>query len=159
MMLAFFFPLLFLPGRLLSAYCYLPFTGVAVALSGIAGEIQPAALAAFLLLWTPADLRELRLQSSRTLAHDQGVEMWAEAIHQFALRKPVVGAVVYQGRIEGFEPWGVIGALRYFLGCPGLAVRDSGDPSATQLLRKRNTALLLWDASRNRLTVKWPGRE
>ncbi|MGO9896222.1 MAG: hypothetical protein ACLPX8_18650 [Bryobacteraceae bacterium] len=157
-LLVFFFPLLFLPGRLLSAYCYLPFSGLALALSGIAEGTPPAALAAFLVLWAPADLRELRLRRAVTLAHDQRVEIWVEAIRQFALQEPVVGTVVYKGRIAGFEPWGVAGTLRYFLHRPDLPVQDADDPGAPEILAGPDTALLLWDAGANRLSVKWPGR-
>src|SRR5207253_10503363 len=45
MMALFFLPLLFLPGRIFSAYCYLPFTGLAIALAGAAESTSVAALA------------------------------------------------------------------------------------------------------------------
>ena len=45
-----FFPVLFLPGRVFSAYCYLPFAGLAIALTGLAEAASPAALALFLAL-------------------------------------------------------------------------------------------------------------
>ena len=41
----FLFPVLFLPGRMFSAYCYLPFTGLAIAITGLAESASPAALA------------------------------------------------------------------------------------------------------------------
>src|SRR5438309_1886395 len=60
-MALFLLPLLFLPGRIFSAYCYLPFTGLAIALAGMAEAVSPATLALFLALWLPMDIHELRL--------------------------------------------------------------------------------------------------
>src|SRR5436190_3072930 len=65
-----FSPLLFLPGRIFSAYCYVPFTGLSIAFTGLAESAAPPVIAAFLLLWLPIDLQELRLRRRDTLARD-----------------------------------------------------------------------------------------
>jgi hypothetical protein len=52
MMALFFLPLLFLSGRIFSAYCYLPFTGLALAFAGIADGGQASARAALKRRWS-----------------------------------------------------------------------------------------------------------
>jgi len=58
-MALFFFPLLFLPGRLFSAYCYVPFIGLAIALSGFAETAGHLPLAVFFLAFLPLDAYSL----------------------------------------------------------------------------------------------------
>ena len=60
MMAALFVPMLFLPGRIFAAYCYVPFLGLAVAASGMAEFAPPWAIAAFFVLWAPIEVHELR---------------------------------------------------------------------------------------------------
>ena len=71
----FLFPLLWLPGRVFSAYCYLPFTGLAIAFAGLADSRRPVA-AALLLLSIPFQVHEFRLQRRATLARDSGIRAW-----------------------------------------------------------------------------------
>src|ERR1039457_6955080 len=70
-MLLFFIPMLFLPGRIDTAYCYLPFAAVAIAFAGMAETAPIAVLAVFFLLWLPLDLHELRLQRRGILARSE----------------------------------------------------------------------------------------
>src|SRR5260370_2506564 len=64
----FLFPVLFLPGRVFSAYCYLPFAGLGIAITGLAESASPAALALFLALWLAIAFLEVRLRWRHTLA-------------------------------------------------------------------------------------------
>src|SRR6266566_3296655 len=61
MLCLFFLPLLFLPGRLFSAYCYLPLTGVALMIAALASSsrLMPV-VALFSAVWIPWDVLELR---------------------------------------------------------------------------------------------------
>ena len=160
MMAAFFFPLLFLPGRMFGAYCYLPFTGLAVAFAGIAEASNLGIVAAFLLLWAPLDLRELRVQRRATLAADRDFREWVVTAERFAKTAPPPDAFVYAGVPSGVHDWGVTGALRYLFG-DGPAVRPIDAPESAGLLRNRRTALLTWDADRRRLDIvsHVPGQE
>src|SRR5207253_3162826 len=73
-MVLFFFPLLFLPGRLFSAYCYVPFIGLAIGAAGVVEEAYSlpalAAVALFFLAWIPIDIHALRVQRRATLGKD-----------------------------------------------------------------------------------------
>jgi hypothetical protein len=157
----FLFPVLFLPGRMFSAYCYLPFTGLAIAITGLAEAASPAALALFLALWLPMDLHELRLRRRETLANDDAVRTWMNAVGLFAAGKERVDAFVFSGTPEGFHQWGVEGALRYFYERNDLTVKQSGEPDAAALMPTKRVALLNWNAGRKRLdiTVRGPTPE
>jgi hypothetical protein len=149
----FLLPVLFLPGRMFSAYCYLPFAGLAIALTGLAEAASPAALALFLALWLPVDLYELRLRRRDTLTNDNEVRTWMSGVRRFAAGRERVDAFVFSGTPAGFQDWGVVGALRYFYGRSDLTVKDAGDAGAAALTETRRVAFLKWDAGRKRLDI------
>jgi hypothetical protein len=153
MMGLFLFPLLFLPGRIFSAYCYLPFTGLAIALTGVAEAASPAALALFLALWLPMDIHELRLRQRETLARDAQIRTWMDAVRRFAAGNRRVNAFVFSGAPEGFQRWGVEGALKYFYERTDLKVSSIAEPEAAALMQTPGAALLTWDAARHRLDI------
>jgi len=138
----FFFPLLFLPGRIFSAYCYLPFTGIAIGLSTI--EAAPLALA--IALWMPMNIHELRLRSRETLARDAEIRSWMNTVERFAESHPKIDTFYYEGAPRGFQQWGIEGALKYFYKRLDLTVR-SNDSGA------RSGALIQWDWIAKRATV------
>ena len=158
MMLLFFLPLLFLPGRLFSAYCYVPFIGFAIALTGIVEAGQPVWPALFLLLWAPVDLAELRAQRRVTLARDADIREWVTTAARFAATSPAVEAVVFSGAPAGFQRWGAEGTLKYLFHRHDLNVHSMTDPEATELLHRERTARLTWDPARRKLEIEWAGR-
>jgi hypothetical protein len=149
----FLFPVLFLPGRMFSAYCYLPFTGLAIAITGLAESASPAALGLFLALWLPMDVHELRLRRRDTLADDDAVRTWMNAVGRFAAGKERVDAFVFSGTPGGFHRWGVEGALKYFYERTDLTVKQSGERDAAALMQAKRVALLNWDPGRKRLDI------
>jgi hypothetical protein len=153
----FLFPVLFLPGRIFSAYCYLPFAFLAIALSGVGEALSPAALGLFLALWLPMDIHELRLRRRETLANDNEVRTWMDTVGRFASGKQKVGAFVFSGTPAGFHPWGVEGTLKYYYERSDLTVKPIGDPEVADLMRSRPVALLNWDAGRKRLDIAMRG--
>jgi hypothetical protein len=153
MMALFFLPMLFLPGRVFSAYCYLPFTGLAIAFSGMAEAASPAAVALFLALWLPMDIHELRLRRRETLTRDDQIRTWMNGVRRFAAGGERVDAYVFSGSPAGFQRWGVEGALKYFYERADLTVRSIDDAGVTSLMDTRRVALLTWDAGRKRLDI------
>jgi hypothetical protein len=155
----FLLPLLFLPGRMFSAYCYLPFAGLAIAIAGLAEGASPAALALFLALWLPMDIHELRVRRRETLANDDEVRTWMAGVRRFAAGAERVDGFVFSGTPGGFHQWGVEGALKYFYERGDLTVKRAGDADAAALMGTRRVALLNWDAGRKRLdiVVRGPG--
>jgi hypothetical protein len=149
----FFFPMLFLPGRIFSAYCYLPLTGLAIALTGVAEATSPAVLAALALLMLPLDYRELRRNGRETLARDAGIRTWMRGVERFAAANPAARAFVYSGTPAGFQSWGVEGALKYFYERGDLTIRAASDADAAALRSSQRVALLWWDPVRARLDI------
>lgn len=149
----FFLPLLFLPGRLFSAYCYLPFAGLALALSGIAESKGWVPVLVFLLLFAPLDLRELRARRRATLALDDDIRGWVQPVREFAGRKPAVNGVVYSGQIPGFASWGVEGAISYLFRDDRLRVVNGSDPQAREFLKLPRVAFIVWNPGIHRSMI------
>jgi hypothetical protein len=147
-MALFFLPMLFLPGRIFSAYCYLPLAGLSIALTGAA----PQAVAVLALLMLPLDLRELRRSSRETLVRDSGIRTWMGAVETFAAGHPQVRTFVFRGAPAGFQRWGVEGALKYFYGRNDLVIREAGESEAAFLPAAR----LIWDPVLRRLEITGP---
>jgi len=153
----FLFPVLFLPGRIFSAYCYLPFAFLSIALTGVGEALSPAAMWLFLALWLPMDIHELRLRRRETLVNDNEVRTWMDTVGRFAAGKQRVDAFVFSGTPEGFHQWGIEGTLKYYYERSDLTVKSIGDPEAAALIQSRRVALLNWDASRKRLDIAMRG--
>jgi hypothetical protein len=149
----FFFPLLFLPGRLFSAYCYLPFTGLAIAFAGMAETLPPAWVAIFFVVCVPLDVHWLRVQERATLARDNDVREWVDALGAFAKSHPTVNQYVADGAPEGFARWGVEGAAKYVTRRFDLTVGYAGDPQADKMMESGKAALLRWDGVRHKLEI------
>jgi hypothetical protein len=151
----FFFPMLFLPGRIFSAYCYLPLTGLAIALTGVAEAASPAALAALAMMMLPLDYRELRHNSREPLTRDAGIRIWMRGVERFAAANPDARAFVYSGAPAGFQSWGVEGALKYFYERGDLTIRPASDSGAAAQRSSERVALLRWDPVRARLDIDY----
>lgn len=111
-MVLFLFPMLFLPGRLETAYVYLPFTGLALALTGVAEMVHPAVIIAGLLLFAPLELHELRMQRRDKLGRDDDARAWVSAWQKYAVNAPQLDTIFYQGSPNGFGGFGIEGAIK-----------------------------------------------
>jgi len=149
-MAAFFFPLLFLPGRLFSAYCYVPFTGLAMAFSGIAEAVSPAGVVLFFLLWIPQDVHWFRLQRRETLARDAQIREWMTTLAAYAKSGERVDAFVFDGAPPGFARWGVEGAVKYLFHRLDAKVQSASDAERPA----GRVALLRWDVAESRLHIE-----
>jgi hypothetical protein len=153
-MVLFFFPLLFLPGRLFSPYCYVPFIGLAVLFSGLAECSRPVVLAVFFLIWAMQDVKELRQDRRAKLALDDQIREWATTVRRYAATAPRPDAVVYAGEIPGFAWWGAEGAIHYFFQDGTLPVGYIDDSKTFPLLRLTRVALLNWNNGTKKLTIR-----
>jgi hypothetical protein len=148
-------PLLFLPGRMFSPYCYVPFTGLALALSGVAESVGPVPVPVlvFLMLFAPLDLREMRTRRNITLALDDRIRGWVAPLRDLARSNLPVDAVLYSGQIPGFAHWGVEGAIKYLFHQDRLKIAYAGDPGAKDLLRLPRVAYVAWNPGVGRSIV------
>ena len=156
MMGIFLFPLLWLPGRISSAYCYLPFTGLAIAMAGIAETVKPAAIAIFFLLWLPADIYWLNAQGDETLQQARDAREWITTLGKFAETRPAVAGFVYKGFPEAFHNWSAEGGVKYFFRLLDATVPSADSPEGAQLIRNGRVAILNWDALQHRLEIQTP---
>jgi len=155
MMFLYFVPLLCLPGRLFSAYCYLPFTGLAIALAGLAEMAPPVALLVFLLAWLPLDIYRLGIEKEITLRQDGEIREWITTVGRFLKTAPPVTEFAYDGLPEGFYPFGAEATLRYFLlrlDVPFVPIASAPAVPGGQ------RAILKWNAATHRLTIETPAR-
>lgn len=153
MMGLFFFPLLFLPGRLVAAYCYVPFTGLAIAFAGIAESLRPVWVGVFFLACLPLDVHWLRVERRATLAGDNEVRAWVGTLAEFAKTNPPVDEFVALGAPASFAPWGVEGAVKYVFHRLDVKVSYVDDPQAAKMLQRERVALLRWDGVRHKLEI------
>jgi hypothetical protein len=156
MMGLFIFPLLWLPGRVFSAYCYLPFTGLGIALSGMAETAHPGVIAACLLFWLPLNIQGLRTQQQATLRQDRDARAWIGEVGRFAKAGPEVTGFVYRGMPEGFHTWGMEGTVKYFFRRLDVRIPSVGSPEGQQLRKDGCTAVLNWDEALHKLEIDMP---
>jgi hypothetical protein len=153
MMGLFFFPLLFLPGRLVAAYCYVPFTGLAIAFAGIAESLRPVWVEVFFLACLPQDVHWLRVERRATLAGDNEVREWVGTLVAFAKTNPPVDDFVAIGAPASFASWGVEGAVKYVFHRLDVKVSYSGDLEGAKMLAGEKVAVLRWDGVRHKLEI------
>jgi hypothetical protein len=152
----FFFPLLFLPGRIWSAYCYLPFTGLAIAMAGMAEIAKPAVVAVFFLLWMPVDIYQLSVQRDEALQQDQEAREWITTLGKFAKTGPAVTGFVYRRMPVGFHVFGVEAGVKYFFPLLNVTIPPADSAEGAQLLHSGRVAILNWDVVRHRLAIQTP---
>ena len=149
----YFVPLLFLPGRIQAAYCYLPFTGLAVALAGIAETRKTWEIAAFCLLWIPLDFYWLRTDSAEALRQDADIRAWMASARDFAKERPDVVDFAFEGMPEGFRPFGMGATFKYFTG-RNTNVVWINSPEGAKLFEQKRGAILRWHSDRHQLEIQ-----
>jgi hypothetical protein len=143
-----FLPMLFLPGRMAGAYCYVPFIGLGIAVAGMFESWPPAAAVLALALWAPLDIHALRVQRNVTLARAQDAKQWVTALATYGAANPAPDAFVFDGAPEGFARYGMEGAVKYIF--------HRLDPRLTSVAEAPpagSAAVLRWDAGRHRLDI------
>ncbi len=153
-MALFSMPLLFLPGRLFNAYCYVPFTGLAIAFSGLAEAFGVIPLAAFLLVFLPIDYRSFAAQAATILPRDRDAKAWITTVARFAASKPDIDTVVFSASPTGFGRTGCEGALRYAFHDHNFPIVYIDDPQAPSLIHREKVAFLTWDYDTHRVYIE-----
>jgi hypothetical protein len=150
-MAGFFVPLLFLPGRLFAAYCYLPLAGLALMAATVASLPHLTPVVALLcVLWVPWNYPRLRKNRRDTLAADADARAYVSALEAFQQSSKAPRVFLYDGLPPNFNWWGVDGALRFLYGYPGPELRPAYSAPAGD---RNNTVLLTWDPSAHKLAV------
>lgn len=149
----FFVPLVFLPGRLYSAYWYVPLIGVAMAFSSLANARFGFLAAVFLAAWLPWNYVVLRDYRHQKLAEDAECRDYAAQLQAAAASLTGIPAFLYHGLPPSFPPWGVAGVLRYLLPGTDVKLYEMGAPEAKVLLRGPAAATLVWVQKTRKLWI------
>jgi hypothetical protein len=157
----FFVPLLFLPGRLNPAYCYLPLAGLALMAAGAASvpRLTPV-VALACAAWIPWNLAHFETKRREALAASDEYRAYVSALADFHRQSRSTGIFVWDGLPEGFHIWGTGGALRFLYGHPNRELLPISDKGAESALDRKDSALLKWiPESRSLLIVPGGKRE
>ena len=148
-------PLLFLPGRMFAAYWCLPVVGVAIVIMTLASHYKTA-MAALLILWLPWNMIQFHRARLETLRLEKANRAYVAELERFARSTPTQRSFVYDGRPEGFHPWGVAGAISCVYRAVGQQVLYIDDPSARQRVERGEAVWLHWDPSVHELQIRTP---
>jgi len=146
-------PLLALPQHLFAVYWYLPLIGAAIMLATLADGRYRVIVAIFLLLWIPWDFlqfRELRRLNQRRERQNRA---YVTEIENYARVHPDQRVFVYDLLPEGFQLWGLTGALTCIFHRVGSVARHVDKPGAKQLLDSGEAAWLHWNPVAARLDI------
>ena len=150
-MLLFLGPVLFLPGRIETAYLYLPFTGLAIALTGAAEMCHPAIIVASFLVFAPLDLRDLRIQRRDKLAKDDDARAWVATWGKFAAGAGPVDTFLWNGTPYAFGSFGIEGAIKCLYPRGHFQIRHYD--KAPVALDQRRVAFLTWNEGLHKLDI------
>ncbi len=153
-MTLFFIPLLFLPGRLYSAYCYVPLTGLAFAIGGLSEAIGIVPLICFAWIFLALDYRSFAAQRAITLERDKDVKTWIRTAAQFAATNPAIDTIVFASSPIGFGRTGAESALRYVFHNQSLPIVYKDDAGAPALQHREKVAFLTWDYDQRRAFIQ-----
>jgi len=150
----FFVPLAFLPGRTFAAYCYVPLTGLALAIAAIADHGHRLFVVIFFLFWIPFNLIHLRMSRRQALAIAEEHRRYVSALRDFVPTAPETRRFIFDGRPFALYSWGIEGALNYLYQRRDVAVYAVEDKAAQALLRSEEpVAVLSWDPGPSRLVI------
>ena len=153
-MLCLVFTLLFLPGRLFTAYAYLPLAFATVAMAACAARVRPMYAVAALLLWMPWNVRQLQRQQEAKLALDDQAFAFVDRIQSWVAANPTIKTLVYDGAPPNFHDWGATAAWNIPHSTLGLKAHFRDTADAAKALREETTAYGSWDYSRKKLSIR-----
>jgi hypothetical protein len=147
---AFFLPLLFLPGRVYPAYCYLPLTGAAVEIAALSTLVPPWWILVFFAAWLPWNIRELRVDRRATLTADDEARPYVTGIQEFARKNPEPRQFAFTQLPAGFHLWGLRAAViyAYHRDAAPLFIEEE---KARKLASTGRVTFLNWDSKAKRL--------
>lgn len=146
-------PMLVLPGRLFSAYLYLPMAGLAVVAGAAAARLHPAWVAAFYLAWLPYNHASLRAQRRAALSLADENRRYVTKVAEIVAANPRAEAYIYDGVPQALHVWGVEAAVKYFARRGDLAFYSAESSDLEKNLREAGGAVLLsWDPALRELT-------
>ncbi len=149
----FFAPLLFLPGRIFGAYCYLPLAVGAIAIGVAASRVPVVYLTALASVWIAWNIRDIRIERHAKLAIDAGIRNYSQTLQNYAATHPDPSPLVFQNRPLHFEAWGTDAAIRFAFHKPDLQSYWWESPEGVHLRQEGKYTLLLWNTDLRQLQI------
>ena len=150
---ALFLPLLFLPGRLFAAYCYVPLTAAALAAGAFAAHFRAVWLLPLLAIWVPWNIRELRIDRRATLAADDEARAYVRQLQHFGRTHRQPPPIVYENVPLHFAHWGVEAAVNIVYHRMDLEPYPVDSPHSAALWGREPLSYLYWNAPNQQLYV------
>ena len=150
-MVLFLTPVLFLPGRIETAYVYLPFTGLALAFAGAAEIFHPAVIVAALLLFVPLELHDMRIERRDKLAKDDDARAWVTTWSKYVAGSGPIDTFLWNGTPFGFGGFGIEGAIKCLYPGTNYHIRYYHHPPVT--LDGNRVAVLTWNQGLHKLDI------
>lgn len=151
MLALFFVPLLFLPGRLYPAYCYLPLAGMSIMASAIAARGWIAPVGLFCAVWVPLNIVELRRLRSHALYVAEDNRSYVAALAGYARKSPDTRTFVYSSAPEEMRMWGIRGALRELYKTADFKLH--ADEDGQEVSSDAGVAMLIWNSRTRKLHI------
>ena len=140
-------PMLLLPGRLFSAYLYVPLIGLSIALAALAAKLDRRLVASFFLIWLPWNFVVLRRDRNMALSDVADRRAFVTGVSDFARQNPDVLSYVYNpSGIESIQPYAARAAVK-LAHPPGASVRFFTPYTANVT----PLAVLSWDPKAHKL--------
>jgi hypothetical protein len=146
-------PMLLLPGRLFSAYLYVPFALLAVAVSAALAHARPLVAALCIAAWLPVSYAQLRTYRRAELTLAQENRGYMEALEAGRERLRGVKTFVYDGYPQGLNWWGIQAALRLTLNYDDIEIVPIQDKASRAAFDGPSVAVLSWDPPTRQVSV------
>jgi hypothetical protein len=148
--LLFLTPLLFLPGRLFSAYWYVPLMGVATMIATLCARSPRWLVLSGLALWLAGNYALFVDKTSAILAAARDNRAYFETLADLARSHPEIKAFGYDGVPTEMYVWGVEGAV-HLLFALDASVNAASSPEFAAERSKSKACILRWNPDAHRL--------
>jgi hypothetical protein len=152
MMLIFMVPFAFLPGRLEAAYCYVPLSGLAVAVSGIANRRYAIPTIAILIGWVGFNLYRLQPKQDVELNAVEQIRTYVTTLAKFLPTAPGVQFYIFDGAPSEMPQYGIRGGL-FYLRHEDVSVFPADSQLSAEIPPGSQVGLLKWDPREKALQI------
>ncbi|MBM3783144.1 MAG: hypothetical protein FJW30_02230 [Acidobacteria bacterium] len=148
-LLLFLGPMFAVPGRLFSAYLYLPLAGLGIAFAAVVDRWRWVTAA--LLLWLPLQYFALRDRRNVALAEADETRIYVGKVRGVAREMPDIEQILIDGYPASMRRWGVEGALRLAFDRDKVNATFVEDTRRPEPDAAKTLAVLSWSASQRDL--------
>ncbi|MFB3827235.1 MAG: hypothetical protein ACE15B_10720 [Bryobacteraceae bacterium] len=146
-------PMLPVPGRLQSVYCYEALSGFAIVIASAAQRSRTAWIAALLLLWVPWNYAQFRPRRSAALAEARENRAFIAVIERHAQAAPETRRFMYETLPPELPEWGLNGALQFLYRTHAPELRRLQTAADRQSAWPRPAVYLAWNQEKHEAAV------